>query len=253
MKRVFAILSIFLTTACSLFEDRGMCPDFVVLDLDYFPDRSCDESFKLMHWHDDFLVEKSDMPYNGNVHSYDIPVSDGMVDIAAFSPCDSARFDEQEKRLIIPLGEEFHPFYGFARRVYVNGADTYIEGVRLYKQFVRLSFRLRRVPFDEYDVWVMSDVCGISTQTFEPIPGAFLHELRPKEDLYECILPRQTDKCDLRVVIKERSSPNPGQDIEIPIGESIRDNRYDWNSPELADIYAYVDVAKEITVVQIIE
>ena len=62
MKRVFAILSIFLTTACSLFEDRGMCPDFVVLDLDYFPDRSCDESFKLMHWHDDFLVEKSDMP-----------------------------------------------------------------------------------------------------------------------------------------------------------------------------------------------
>ena len=242
-----------LMASCSVFEDRSQCPDFIALDLDYLADRSDNASLRLMYWNDDRLVETSDVSYTPAKHEYDIPVSDGMVDIVALSPCDSARFDEEQKRILIPLGEQHHPFYGLARRVYVDGEDTYFSGVRLYKQFTRLRFKLRRVPYYDYTVSVVSDVCGLYTQTLEPVRGSFLYEFPLNEEIYECVVPRQMPDGRLDIVIKNRTHSSDTPDIAISLGESLRRESYDWSYPELSDIYAYVDVSKEITIIQIMQ
>lgn len=254
MKKLMKMCAFLLAAvSCTTFEDRTPCPDFVVLDLDYAAGRSDNGSFRLYHWQDGVLETKEDMTYTPENHSYDIPVRDGMVDIVALSPCDSSRLDEEEKTLLIPLGEQHRPFYGLARRVYVDGADSFISGVRLYKQFSRLKFRLRRVPYDEYSVSVQSDVCGLDMLTLEPVRGAFLYEFRENDIQYECVLPRQFEDSELKIVIRNKVHGETTPDIEIPVGDAIRREYYDWSYPELADIYAYVDVAKEIAIIQIIQ
>lgn len=238
--------------SCSIFEDRSLCPAFVALDLEYQPERSHDASFKLMRWTDGRLVEMSDRIYSESQHSYDIPVDDGMNDIVALSPCDTARLDEECGKIVIPLGEQHNPFYGLSGRFFISGNDVSMKGT-LHKQFTRLRFRLKRVPCHDYSVVVESDVCGVYTRTLEPVRGAFLHEFPTMEEIYECILPRQFDDSDIRIVIRNNNPDNKEKDIIIPLGESLRRERYDWAYPELADIYAYVDVVAELTVIQIIQ
>lgn len=253
-KQYFPLLLLAATVSCTVLEDRRGCPNFIVLDLDYYTGRSSSLSVDCRSWINDIPNSEDTLEYRMDSHVYELPFKDkGMAEILCL-----ADFGKNRERIdsngdcIIPVGQQHIPFYGVYIQSLLEDGDVFINGT-LNKQFCNLKFSLLNVPFNDYTVSVVSDVCGFNARTLAPVRGEFRYEWNEPEYYYYVCIPRQVDDGNLTITIHNNllDPMDRDRDINLRFGKYIRE--YDWLQPDLADIVAQIDINEERTVIQIIQ
>lgn len=256
-KQYLPLLLLAATVSCTVLEDRRGCPNFIVLDLDYYSGRSSSLSVDCRSWINDIPNSEDTLEYRMDSHVYDLPFKDrGMAEILCLTD-----FGKNRERItadgdcIIPLGQQHIPFYGVYIQSLIEDSDVFIKGRTLNKQYCNLKFSISNVPFRDFTVSVVSDVCGFNARTLEPVRGEFRYEWKEPEYYYSVCIPRQVDDGNLDIVIHNNflDSADNEKDIILHLGKYIRDERYEWSKPDVADINAQIDVNGERTVIQVIQ
>lgn len=256
-KQYLPLLLLLATVSCTVLEDRRGCPNFIVLDLDYYSGRSSSLSFDCRSWINDIPNSEDTLEYRMDNHVYDLPFKDrGMAEILCL-----ADFGKNRERItpdgdcIIPVGQQHIPFYGVYIQSLVEDGDVFIKGRTLNKQYCNLKFSLLNVPFSNFTVSVVSDVCGFNSRTLAPVRGEFRYEWKEPEYYYSVCIPRQLDDGNLHIVIHNNlfDSMERDRDIILRLGKYIRDEHFEWSQPDVADINAQIDINEIKTIIQVIQ
>lgn len=259
MRRIGRHIPLFLllaTMSCTVLEDRVGCPNFLVLDLDYETGRSASLSVDCRFWIDgapnvaDTLLE-----YRMDNHLYEFTFKDkGMAEILCLTD-----FEGNEDRIdesgdcIIPLGEQHIPFYGVYIQSQLGVEDVYITDRTMNKQYCNLKFFLSDVPFRDYTVSVVSDVCGFNARTLLPVRGEFRYEWKEPAYHYSICIPRQLDDGMLDIVIHDNNPDSKFNDVVYHLGAYIKALPYEWSQPDVADISARISILGDKTIIDVIQ
>lgn len=235
-------LTIALSCACTVLENRSACPCQLVLNLDDPANYNCDS----------LLVRVSAQGYEWSKivgsDQYAIPVAVAVpvrggvfvsvVDNRMSRYCNFDGFS-------IPLGEQCPPAYMFGTYCDTTEDEAEVD-VRIHKNYCGVTVCFSSPAIMEYDLMIRGDVAGYSREGV-PIAGEFGFVPYFEEGLNSFFrLPRQND-ASLRLEI---TTPR-GNDTALALGSYIVQSGYDWSAEDLDDIVVYVDFVETVFTISI--
>lgn len=231
---LFVSVAFVLIPACSVKEDRGLCP--CVLELEFAgSDTVSMRSVELMVTSGDgyALSDTVDVIMSGNRYSAPVPRAD--LHVRAWAGTGGMA---SEYGLLIPLGSACPQVYMHDSDVRAEG-ETVRESVFLRKNHCVVTLKTEgdvRLPSD---VYVKGNVAGYDDKG-APLPGRFevLLEDGSGDGVYEFVLPRQMD-ASLMMELED----GQGGYKAFALGHYIVSSGYDWNSPDLDDVTVVMDYA----------
>lgn len=232
--KLCAILPLFLLVGCSVLEDRTQCPCHIVFD---FSDQAnyCADSIAVAlqsgGYNSSFVVY---CPSYEDLVRMDVP-SRSVLNVSALG-ASSAELDN-DKRLVIPVGEQCPQAYMFTSQYDISAEDASVY-VKLHKNYCGISVSFSSPSPDLYDMEVSGNVCGYFGDG-SPLPGKFSYSPSFDENSmsFFCI-PRQVDG-SLRLGIQYGNGPVR----YFALGNYILESGYDWTKEDLDDIVVCIDYA----------
>ena len=220
-----------LLAACSVKEDRDVCPCWLQIDLStcsHYADRvalkgwtSSSPVFGVQVLGEDFST----------AHEEEVPRT--MVSYCATSGLDASR--NSGMSVIVPEGNQSDRLYAYRADVPAFGETAY-DKVSLHKQYAAVAIKIDDASTD-YSVKVRGGWNGLDLVTLKPLAGAFEFVPEKTEDrVWYFRLPRQGDD-SLVMDITDRS----GYTYPYDLGALIRESGYDWDAEDLDDIMIGVD------------
>lgn len=225
---------VLLVSACSIKEDRDVCP--CILDLDFVvPDSVDTRSVELLvtSAEDWYLHDTVDVAGSGNRYSAPVPRTD--LHVRAWTGTSGL---SSEYGLLIPIGQD-------CPKVYMHDSDVSAEGETLRETAVLRKNHCVMTLMTEGGIILPSgirvkgnvagyDSCG------RPLSGLF--EFLPDDGVeggvYETVLPRQTDSSLVLEV-----DDGDGDCKVFALGHYIVSSGYDWTAPDLDDVTVILDYA----------
>lgn len=220
-----------LTTACSVKEDRSLCPCFLTLDFTDVDAGMEMPVYLLVAAGDGFTL--SDTLDMTQTVKYLAEVPRGDVHVRAWTGADGMAPDGS---LSISPGQE-------CPKVYMHDSDVRTESesvtevIHLRKNHCILTVRTEGDEFP-FDMTVVGRVCGYSAEGI-PVEGHFECGLEPdRNGVDDVVLPRQLDS-SLELYLDAG-----GNNVKrFAVGEYIAASGYDWTAPDLEDVSVTVDYA----------
>ena len=229
-----------LAASCSVKEDRTPCPCWVEV---HFAERS--EVFAPVNLMG--FCEGSDFSdtFRAEMHPdyYLREVEKGYYDFVSIEGA-GIRQKRQDMFMLIDYGSQADSVYWHHAEVDATGEEARVV-VDFAKQFATVFLDIRKEPGDMkiYRFHVDGNVCGFEIISGRPAEGAFScePETLPGSAVTTVRVPRQVDdSMSLRITYDDGEGHASSSDY--PLGKYIAGLGYDWNAPELKDIYITVDV-----------
>lgn len=231
-------------TACSVKEDRGLCPCWLEIDLS-----SCagiTDAVNLKGWSSGKPVLGTAVRETDFGIPYEAEVPRGTLDLCAYSGVSQSL--QSGMAVVIPQGRQCDSLWAYRSTVITDGESAY-EKVHLHKQFATLSVDARPAPgmtLKDLSVIVGGNWMGIDLNDLSPVPGGFLSEaVNDKDGLMKVRLPRQGDDTLLLNLVTSDSTET------IEIGKTIDRMGYDWKALDLDDILVKIDWDRGVMTVSI--
>ena len=228
------LAGVHLGSACSVKEDRDLCPGLLSLDF-VCPDIPDARHVGLLVTSDEDVVwsDTVDVMMNGDGYSVSVPQT--RLHVRAWTGDDAM---VTESGLVIPYGQD-------CPRVYMHDSDIMVTGeyfhevVTLRKNHCVMTLNTEgegRIPSD---LKLRGNVAGYDAEG-APLYGSFefLLEDGGLEEGYKAVLPRQMD-ASLMLVIDDGG----GSHKAFALGQYIVSSGYDWTAPDLEDITVTLDYA----------
>ena len=231
---LFFPIAFVLLSACSVKEDRSLCP--CVLELEFVgSDTAGVRSVELLVTSAEgyVLSDTIDVIESGNRYSAPVPRTD--LHVRAWAGTEGLA---SEHGLLIPLGSP-------CPKVYMHDSDVCTEGEKVNETvFMRKNHCVVTLKTEggvklPSDVIVRGNVAGYDDKG-TPLSGTFevLLEDRSGNGAYEFVLPRQKDASLIMEVEDGR-----GGYKAFALGNYIASSGYDWNAPDLDDVVVVLDYA----------
>lgn len=224
---VLLLVAVAMFGACSLKEERGVCPCWLTVDTD-------GRQMLVSAWSSGRYFRGETV---SGVREYEL--ERGFLALSAVSP--STHIMDGDN-LVIELRCQADSVYGQSMTVDYVG-DEYLYKVQPFKQFATLTMTLDVDEGDiapEYDAVVRGNTCGWNLKTFQGVSGAFEYEpVREDGKRYTFRVPRQLDdSLEMDLVIGSVVMRT------VRIGELVRTAGYNWNEDNLQDIEMLIDLER---------
>ena len=236
-RRVFAVLSLAaLLCACTIREDRSLCPCFLTLDLsgldaESLADSGCEEIVWTLVSGDTCIGGRIPVDELPQEHLVEVPREDAFLYVLAG---DEGLFVPGEG-LVIPEGSESPRLYAFAAAVETSQPELSVP-ICLHKRYARLEIRFREALRLGTECRLLGEVCGYDPMA-EPLPGVFSLPVVPDGDgCCEVVLPAQADASLLLCLYR-----NGELERAFSLGTYILESGYEWAAEDLEDISLEVD------------
>ena len=220
--------------SCSIKEDRTVCPCWLKVILEPFPESGA----VISAYGDRPLFSKMVMEedYEG---CYEAQVPRSFIGVTCFMHKEA--LSQKDGAVLIGKGEQADSLYAHHAVVDCTGEDA-IDRATLHKQFATVYMTLGQEKVLPYDVVIRGDVDGMDMYAFRPHEGAF--EYRAKESapaFFQFRIPRQKD-ASLTLELYRREDGVLAD--TLPLGQYIIDSGFDWEAESLEDIEIVVDFSK---------
>lgn len=223
-----------LVSACSVKEDRGLCP--CVLELEFAEsDAAALRSVELLVTSRDGFALSDTVDVIGSGNRFSAPVPRADLHVRAWSGTGGMA---SEYGLLIPLGHS-------CPKVHMHDSDVSAEGEKVSETvFMRKNHCVVTLKTEggvrlPSDVRVKGNVAGYDDRG-KPLPGGFEVALddEPEDGAYEFVLPRQMD-ASLMLEVDD----GQGGYKAFALGHYIVSSGYDWSAPDLDDVTVVMDYA----------
>ena len=230
MPSVVVLSIIFIVSAaCSVKEDRQVCPCRLMLDLSQI-DTSVVKVLNIHAMSSDGIVfsDTLDASCFTDVYVRDVPHS--RMRLALWG------VDGADNSLLIPYGRECPSIYMCAFDVEASG-ETYFKEIELLKNHCRLTVLFNGRDEMPYSLTFKGNVDGYRADGL-PSAGDFACVAYPSADGgSQVVLPRQKDSSLLLEVEDDRTSVLK----TFAIGEHLAECGYDWTAETLEDVTVILD------------
>ncbi|MBP5397881.1 MAG: hypothetical protein J6Y32_04540 [Bacteroidales bacterium] len=236
------LLSILLSSACSIKENRSACPCHLILDVSGLSGERFDTlEVLLQNGAAPALRSRWSLLENGDgLIRMDVSKQWWDLNVCAMENGSLWLSDSQSPRMLIPPGQQCPPLYLYARELDATGEEL-VERVVLHKSFCTLHIRMLEAdPSQPYpfSLRISGDVDGYDSAG-KPREGRFDAAAYPTQ-AGECSVrvPRQKDD-SLELLLRE------GEETiaTFALGRYIVSGGYDWNAPDLEDVQVSIDCA----------
>lgn len=225
--------------SCSVKEDRSGCPTWLQLTINDCRQYSKDLSILLFENNDNCVFEES-VAVDDYPDYYEREIPKGYYKLVSYTGIRRCRVEGD--MMLIPHGEDADSLYAYNNNLICQDEFTR-DSVMLQKRYATVFLKVNMLGEEvcPYDYAVYSSVNGTYLSTFAPVHGSFYKALALDES-YQAnfTLPRQDDNRpeDLYILATDRDSKLTHV---IPLGSSIDETGYSWNSRDLEDIYLTID------------
>ncbi|MBR5041989.1 MAG: hypothetical protein IKX67_02015 [Bacteroidales bacterium] len=237
MRKILCFIAVLLPCACTVKEDRSVCPCELVV--------RCEESLKtegsvlVSVIQDDAVVKQGMMSredFEAGRCVMSVPRKPSLVTVFT-GITDMNAIDG--RWLDIAFEHQCDELYSCAEYVDLKG-ESYECIVGPHKNFARLFLTVIGMPAGA-EASVTGPVQGYNLMDQSPVPGTFsCSPFIGKEGDEDCVrLPRQIDNA-LALNIMQKGKPS----IKIDIGRMIESAGYRYDDPDLLDIALTVDLSK---------
>ncbi|MBO5808286.1 MAG: hypothetical protein J6R15_02935 [Bacteroidales bacterium] len=230
MMRLVLLGGMLCGQACSVKEDRSVCP--CVLSLDFVSSDNDAEPVGLVIATSDGIIWE-DVVEAGRQNGYQVSVPRADIHVRAWT---GAKDMASESGITIPVGEE-------CPEVYMHDSDLAAQGERMHETVtLRKNHCILTLLVEgggmSSDLRIRGNVAGYDDLGF-PLPGIFSVLLDGiYEGGYKAVLPRQKD-ASLMLEIDEGA----GSVKAFALGQYMAASGYDWDAPDLDDVTVILDYA----------
>ena len=246
---VVAVVSLLgAAVSCTVKEDRFECPSWVTLlpdgplsqdmyesggGLSVFVYRDGEQALQLGYTLPEFDAGVA------------FPVVKGPVELAGVIDWPAEYVDGDV--LQIPYGKDCPEAWGFSDRLFLE-EEEHVFYEHLKALFANVYVEIVGAPEDyPFTPVLEGTVDGYSLASLEPHRGDFLAVPRTVHyDLRFCRVPRQVDASLMFFLVEGFLMPTKvaGSVYDLPIGEVLEQEGYDWDADYLEDIHIYIDYAR---------
>lgn len=240
MKSFLFAASLLLAVSCSVKEDRTVCPCWVEV---HFADRS--EIIAPVNLYGFSENNEFNDVFRAELHS-DYYLKEVVRDHYHFvSTTGSIRNQRRhDKVMLIEYGCQADSVYWHHDEVSAVDEEAKIT-VDFTKQFATVFLDIHKEEGDmtKYSFFAESNVCGFDIITGEPVQGAFSCQpsVVPGGTVSSFRLPRQIDSSLSLKIVYDDGEGHAASSV-YPLGEYISTLGYDWNTPDLGDLYISIDI-----------
>lgn len=218
----------FLAISCTVLEDRNPCPCRLSLDFREVDVRALqDLGFDALEWeiHSEEIIVYS-FSFTDLPDSVEIEVPRG-IDCDCLVRAVSRTMDES--------GGECPPVFFEKRKVPVSGEVT-VDTVRLHKQYADMTIFFKSASLNLSGLRLVASCCGFDGD-LELVHEDYVVGLSPSHGgMVRVRVPRQDDD-SMRLEILDHGAASH----TFSIGNYLSAGGYDWEAPDLDDIYLEID------------
>lgn len=227
-RTIICLLLCFLT-GCSIKEDRVDCPSQLIVDCSGF--QKVSDSVAVLCWNKDSLVFSIHLGEDGGnwVVTQSVPREKLTVSVVGGIEHSLIKDDF----IYAPARSQFDSLYCNSAEIECSSEENVLNVVP-HRQFSRvLITSLNNCP---YSFLVRSNTSGIYLRDFSSceLAGAFAYEFTPVyQGIWQVNIPRhsfENNSLYLCALIDNEIK------VTLPLSKILRDNHYDWEAQELADI-----------------
>ncbi len=230
--RCLAVLLLASLSACSIKEDRTVCPCRLVMDFSKI-DTLDVRSVRTLLADGETVISSSSYEAEDFMPELALDVPRSKIAINVYAGADHGCV--LENGLQIPLGQDCPELYMHSSLVDAEG-ESACERIRLHKNFCRMRIEFVNTEGRTYVLRLKSNVCGYDMGG-SPMEGSFAYEPHMSDGRNcEVRLPRQIDS-SLSMEIDDGT----GVQKVFSLGGYIAATGYDWAAEDLADIDIVID------------
>ena len=244
IRRTLILAVALLAASCSVFEDRMVCPCYLIVDYAAVNDANVRPT-QAGRVHS--LLYNPDCSENITHMTVSCPAYDTLactkgeaVFSAVYSP-ESVPLKSAERVVRYTAGSQVDSIYGCHESLSLVSEIEYVK-VSMHKQFstVTLVVKESDTVVRDADVTVVGNTCGYDLADFTPVKGEYRYAV-PSDgsERSSFRIPRQADY-ELALHIE---NPVSGLTADFPVGRYIADIGYDFDVPDLSDFEIYLDLS----------
>ena len=239
-------LIIFLTSECSVFEERSFCPCWV--GLDFSTVLAQDD----LAGAEDEAIELSVFDSNGQVaycHTYgldscasryEVEIPRGLYTVSAVIRRQENAQDLNQDIISIGTDRQADTIYG--KSLCLDAGNETAEAViEPFKQYSSIDIRILSSPFDSLNISIMAASAAIDRKTLEGLPRQYSCTGTFSGDRAGFNILRQTGG-ELRLSFSDTATGRHITDIDL--GLWLNEIGYDFSAESLADIVLILDFYK---------
>lgn len=233
-RNLILVLSVAVYVACSVKEDRGVCPASLYLEFDQsYP--MCPHLANLTILKQESVICEDTVDLGKEIGEYSVKVPKGLIHVRVWASTDNL---DNKNGIEIPLGYDCPEVYMFDSDIAVYGEEVRSHVVMRKNHCIMTVVSADGAGFS-YGIHVTGNICGYMADG-RPKQGDFNAPLSKKaaSDSWEVVLPRQSDESLLLHV-----SDETGVLTTFALGQYLSASGYDWNSADLKDISVTLDYA----------
>ena len=255
-RRIFPVFAtlvlVFVSPACSVWEDREDCPCW----LDILFDRcTAEDTLQVAGWNGTTIFFEEIVPADWP-DGFEHEVVKGLVRTCVFRGIENSVRDGYE--LTIPIGSQ-------ADRVFLHRAEVVCSGefavdtVKLRKEWTTVNVKVRvdgvevtpmtraGESLEGYHFVVRGDICGTDLLTGNPIGGEFMFEPQAGEyGVFTFRLPRHDGYAEELFLDIYREGVLVD---EMELGRQLAGAGYDWSEEDLSDVDMNLNMAtRDVTI-----
>ena len=227
------VFGLIVCAGCSVKEDRDLCPCQLVLDFCEV-DTALIRTVEIEITSEDGYMHQDYVETAGYGNGYLVEVPRRQLQLCVWNGREGYESDDG---LRIPYGREAPEVY-FHSSAIDAGCEQFREVVRMRKNHCRLTMLLKGEEVTPVEISLHGNIDGY-TADGRPSKGRFKCSSKVGADACcSGVLPRQTDE-SLVMELEDGS----GVLKRFAIGEYIAESGYDWNAPDLEDLFIELDFA----------
>ena len=230
-------LILVLACACSVKEDRSVCPMYLNLNFDrQIYDDVLHDSFVNVSARNTYFSQSINIRHYESI-GLDIQVPRGTVRASAAFGHEG--FNCSGDSLIAKKGCEISPLFLWTEKI-VSHDDLYYAEVLPRKQFCRMNIVIvGLMPGEdfEYGLRLRADCNALSVYSAKALEGNYtVFASRKNASGYEILIPRQKEHALLLELVEHDEAV-----VVLDLGAYMKDCGYDWSEPDLDDLMVIVD------------
>lgn len=243
-------------SACSVKEDRGVCPVYININFDDVIARGqYDRS--LVNVESRIPVCQEDIRLRDyEVDGYEVAARRGPVRMSAAFDYDSYSWHGDTIR--VKEGAESSPLFVWSERALCED-DLYFTAVTPYKQYCKMNIIIvGLLPGQDflYDLRLKANCNGLALYDIDPVEGNYTVVATHKNASgYELCIPRQRENRLILELLEPRSTHIYEEDDLIGIldvGADMEAMGYDWEKVNLDDVNVVVDFSRMSASIEVV-
>ena len=226
------VLGAILTVACSVKENRDICPCRLLLDFSEV-DTAVIRSVDIFATAPDGLVFTGKLECKDFAREYEMEIPRSVLNLNIYQGALTHHIRGTE--LVIPYGEESPMVYAYSSRIDA-GYEWVREKIVMKKSHCVMTIRVKDDSDFSFGLEVKGNVNGFDSAG-NPMQGDFsCNAPGNAEDGFVVVVPRQVDR-SLKLCVNESS----GVSRTFALGEYMAASGYDWSQNVLEDVTVWLD------------